>query len=41
MSTLLGTEIVFTPWPFISEEPTMASHVVYLETQVVEQLPAR
>jgi hypothetical protein len=40
-STLLSTEMVRTPWPFISNEPTMASYVVYLESKVVERLPAR
>jgi hypothetical protein len=42
-STLLGTEMVRTPWLYgvATKEPTMVSYVVYLESEVIEQLPAR
>lgn len=42
-STLLGEEMVRTPWLYgiATETPTMVSYVVYLESEVIEQLPAR
>jgi hypothetical protein len=42
-ATLLGTEMVRTPWLYgvATKEPTMVSYVVYLESEVIEQLPAR